>query len=125
MSRRHLRPRRQPGQIQKVAIAAGRGWQPSGLSVRAGVPHQYLASGAWQIAGKPDAIDADGDDKHHGRLVGVLMKDRQLGAEFELGAKGSLRLAEDGDLYLRCRNNWDQLAGDHGHVTVTFQPTSA
>ncbi len=52
----------QPGQIQKVAIAAGRGWQPTGLSVRAGTPYEYLAAGTWQIAGEPEAVDADGDE---------------------------------------------------------------
>jgi hypothetical protein len=111
----------QGGRTQTVVIAAGRGWQPSGLSVRAGKQYEYLASGAWQIAGESEDIDADGDDQHRGRLVGVLMKDRQLGAEFELGAKGSLRLQADGDLYLRCRNAWNELAADSGHVTVKFQ----
>ncbi len=95
------------GRVRKVTVAAGRGWQPSGLSVRAGTQYEYLATGTWQIAGEPDAVDADGDDQHRGRLVGVLMKDRQLGTEFELGAKGSFRLAADGDLYLRCRNRWN------------------
>jgi hypothetical protein len=109
------------GRIQKVVISAGRGWQPTGLSVRAGTQYEYLASGVWQIAGKPAAIGADGHDPHRGRLVGVLMKDRRLGAEFELGAKGSLRLEADGDLYLRCRNNWNELADDDGHVTVKLQ----
>ena len=113
--------RLQSGRSQKVVIAAGRGWQPTGLSVRAGTRYEYLALGAWQIAGEPEAIDADGDDQHRGRLVGVLMKDHQLGAEFDLGVKGSLRLEADGDLYLRCRNNWNELASDRGHVTVTFQ----
>jgi hypothetical protein len=111
----------QPGGIQTVAIAAGRGWQPTGLTVRAGTHYEYLASGAWQIAGQPEAIDADGDDQHRGRLVGVLMKDRHLGDEFELGAKGSLQLDADGDLYLRCRRAWNALADDHGNVTVKFQ----
>jgi hypothetical protein len=111
----------QSGRIQKIAIAAGRGWQPSGLSIRAGTPYEYLASGAWQIAGQAEAIAADGDSKHRGRLVGVLMKDGRLGAEFELGARGSLRLESDGDLYLRCRSAWNELAGDSGRVTVKFQ----
>jgi hypothetical protein len=106
---------------QQVTVAAGRGWQPSGLSVRAATKYEYLASGAWQIAGDPEAIDADGDHQHRGRLVGVLMKDHRLGAEIELGTKGSFRLETDGDLYLRCRNSWNELAGDHGHVTVRFQ----
>jgi hypothetical protein len=108
-------------QSQTAAIGAGRGWQPSGLSIRAGATYEYLATGVWQIAGGPEAVDADGDAQHRGRLVGVLMKDRKLGEEFELGVKGSLRLEADGDLYLRCRNGWNELAGDHGRITVRFQ----
>jgi hypothetical protein len=111
----------QPGRIQHVVIAAGRGWQPTGLSVRAGTQYEYLAAGRWQIAGEPEAIDAHGDDRGRGRLVGVLMKDHQLGYEFELGAEGSLRMEVDGDLYLRSRNAWNELSGDRGHVTVKFQ----
>jgi hypothetical protein len=110
-----------PRRAQKAVIAAGRGWQPSGVSVSAGTKCKYLAPGGWQIAGEPDATDADGDQRHHGRLVGVLMKDHQIGAEFELGAKGSLRFEADGDLYLRCRNTWNGLAGDSGQVTVRLQ----
>jgi hypothetical protein len=111
----------QPGLDRKVAIAAGHGWQPTGLTVSSGTEYAYLAEGAWQIADESEAVDADGDDQGRGRLVGVLMKDRQLGAEFELGAKGSLQLKSDGDLYLRCRNAWNKLAGDHGDIKVTFQ----
>ena len=80
-----------------------------------------MPTGNWRIAGEPKAVDADGDDQGRGRLVGVLMKDYQLGAEFELGAKGSLQSEADGDLYLRCRNAWNELADDRGHVTVKFQ----
>ncbi len=107
--------------VHKALVAAGRGWQPSGLSVRAGTKYEYLASGGWQIAGRSASIDADGDGKRNGRLVGVLMKDGQLGGEFELGAKGSLQLQADGDLYLRCRSAWDELTGDSGQITVKFQ----
>jgi hypothetical protein len=111
----------QPGRSLKATIAAGRGWQPTGLTVRAGKQYEYLATGAWQIARQPEAVDADGDDQGRGRLVGVLMKDYRLGAEFELGTKGSLQLKTDGDLYLRCRNHWNELAADVGRVTVKFQ----
>jgi hypothetical protein len=109
------------GHTQKVDVAAGRGWQPSGVNIRAGTRYEYLASGTWQIAGQPAAVSADGDAQHRGRLVGVLLKDHQLGPEFELGGKGSLRMEGGGDLYLRCRNAWNELAGDNGRVTVTFQ----
>ncbi len=111
----------QPRQIQKVTIAAGRGWQPAGLTARPGTQYEYLATGTWQIAGEPRAVDTDGDQQGRGRLVGMLMKDYRLGPEFELGAKGSLQLEAGADLYLRCRNTWSELAGDRGRVTVTFQ----
>ena len=45
----------------------------------------------------------------------------RLGAEFELGSKGSLQLQTGGDLYLRCRNAWNELAGDAGRISVKFQ----
>ncbi len=48
------------------------------------------------------------------------MKDYRLGGEFELGAQGSLNLEAEGDLYLRCRNDWTELAGDSGRITVMF-----
>jgi hypothetical protein len=111
----------QPKQTQRVTIAAGRGWQPAGLTARSRTRYEYLAPGTWQIAGGPQAGDTDGDDRGRGRLVGVLMNDYRLGPEFELGAKGSLLVEAGGDLYLRCRNTWSELAGDRGHVTVTFQ----
>lgn len=111
----------QPGRILSVPIAAGRGWQPACLTVRSGTKYEYSTVGAWQIAGQPKAVGADGDDQGRGRLVGVLMKDYRLGAEFELGAKGSIQLKADGNLYLRCRNAWNQLAGDRGQVTVKLQ----
>jgi hypothetical protein len=111
----------QPGRTLKVAVAAGRGWQPAGLTVHAGTPCEYLAAGVWQIAGQPKPVDANGDNQGRGRLVGVVMKDNQLGDEFELGANGSLPPEADGDLYLRCRNTWNALAHDTGHVAVEFQ----
>ena len=114
---RRSSPACSPDECRTATIAAGRGWQPTGLTVRSGTHYEYLAAGTWQIAGRPEAVDANGDDQGRGRLVGVLMKDYRLGAEFELGAKGSLQLDADGDLYLRCRNAWNELADDSGHVT--------
>ena len=49
------------------------------------------------------------------------MKDYQLGAEFDLGAEGVLQSPACGDLYLRCRNSWSNLAGDSGRIAVKFK----
>jgi hypothetical protein len=113
--------RLQPGQTQNVTVAAGRGWQPAGLTAHLRARYQYLAAGTWQVAGAPAAVDTNGDHEGRGRLVGSLMNDYRLGPEFELGAKGSLQLKSGGDLYLRCRSPWNELAGDRGCVTVSFQ----
>ncbi len=109
------------GRMVTATVAAGRGWQPAGLSVGAGMPYEYSATGTWQITGQRREFDADGEDSGRGRLVGAILKDYRLSPEFELGTEGVLRLAAGGDLLLRCRNAWGEMAGDSGRVTVTFR----
>ena len=109
------------GRVLRTTVAAGRGWQPSGLAVESGTPYEYAAVGKWRIAEKHKAVDGSGNDAGCGRLVGVLMKDYQLGAEFDLGAEGVLQSPACGDLYLRCRNSWSNLAGDSGRIAVKFK----
>jgi hypothetical protein len=110
-----------PGQTATAAILAGRGWQPSGVTIAPGMKYEYVATGNWRIAGRSKDIDADGDEKGCGRLVGALMNDYQLGPEFDLGAEGLLPSASGGDLYLRCRNAWNRLSKDSGHVTIRLK----
>ena len=110
-----------PGHTLTATINAGRGWQPTGLTVSPGMQYGYVATGNWRIANQHKAIDVNGDDRGRGRLVGVLMKDYQLGPEFDFGGQGSLQSASGGDLYLRCRNAWNELADDSGHVAVRLK----
>ena len=49
------------------------------------------------------------------------MKDYQLGPEFDVGGQGSLQSASGGDLYLRCRNAWNELADDSGRIAVKLK----
>jgi hypothetical protein len=109
------------GDTVNTKVAAGYGWQPSGLTVRSRVDYEYTADGACSIAGGFANVDADGDLHGRGRLVGVLMNQYQLNDEFELGATGSFQAAANGDLYLRCRNAWNQLAADSGCFSVRLQ----
>jgi hypothetical protein len=53
--------------------------------------------------------------------VGVVMNDFHLSSEFDLGDHGSLKLKAAGDLYLRCRNAWNELTDDFGHVEIKFE----
>ncbi len=110
-----------PGRMRKTGITAGRGWQPTGLSIAAGVVYDYHADGRWQIAGDSMPVGADGDPQGRGRLVGAVMNNYRLGAEFELGSKGSLQCETDGNLYLRCRTDWGKLNEDRGQIAVAFR----
>lgn len=109
------------GRVMSTTIAAGLGWQPSGLTVRSGAKYQYVATGTCRIAGESGDVDANGDERGRGRLVGVLLDDYRLGAEFELGVEGSLQSPLGGNLYLRCRNAWNELAADSGGLSVEFR----
>jgi len=110
-----------PGHSATASIRAGHGWQPTGLTVSPGVQYECVATGNWRIARELKATDGNGDHRGRGRLVGVVMKDYQLGPEFDVGSRGSLQSKTGGDLYLRCRNAWNELADDSGRVAVKFK----
>jgi hypothetical protein len=114
-----------PGHMLTTTIRAGHGWQPTGLTVSPGMRYEYVASGDWPIATPLKAVDVDGDDHGRGQLGGVLMKDYQLGPEFDVGGQGSLQLTSGGDLYLRCRKAWNELADDSGRVAVRLKLQAA
>lgn len=104
-----------------VSVCADRGWQPSGLTVTANASYGFETEGTWQMGKKSDPVDADGAADGRGRLVGVLMKDYQLGKEFELGKSGSFTPPADGDLYLRCRVPWKEIADNSGEISVKME----
>lgn len=53
-----------------------------------------------------------------GRLLGVVMRDFQLGDSIDIGAKGSFVATETGQLYLRCGEDWTRFGDNAGSVTV-------
>jgi hypothetical protein len=102
-------------------VAAGRGWQPSGVLVTANQRYRYTASGNWRLAAGESQLTADGDRAGRGRLAGVIFRDFALGAPFELGADGSFVAPADGQLFLRCRDDWNALADNRGAMTVKIR----
>jgi hypothetical protein len=109
------------GRTAAAAVAANRGWQPSGAAVAAGAEYDYTAAGSWRLgkAGKP--IGPDGGPGGEGRLVGAIMTDYAMSEEFELGASGAFQAAAGGNLYLRCRAPWNQLADNTGRINVKIK----
>ncbi|NLF09903.1 MAG: hypothetical protein GX594_18280, partial [Pirellulaceae bacterium] len=110
------------GRAMTATVLADRGWQPSGLTVKAGSEYTTEADGTWRIGGKKsDPIGADGADGGHGKLVAALLNDYQLGEEFELGKTGSFTPPTDGDLYLRCRVPWNKISDNSGKINVQIK----
>ena len=104
-----------------VKINAAEGWQPSNATVTAGTDYEYTATGKWQMSRNGNSVDAQGNERGDGRLMGIVLKDYQLSNEFELGAKGAFTAPGDGQLYLRAHDAWHELADNKGSVSVKLK----
>jgi len=102
-------------------IAAARGWQPSGVTVAADQKYDYSASGLWRASKDAPDTTADGSPDGSGRLEGVIMKDFFLSEPFALGAYGTFTAPSEGQLYLRCHDQWNSLAENHGSMIVKIK----
>jgi len=101
-----------------VKVAAKYGWQATGLKLAAGQPLDYAAEGVWKLQAKEKDLTADGDAQGRGRLIGIVMKDFALSKPFELGVRGNCTAPQDGDLYLRCRDDWNRIGDHDGTISV-------
>lgn len=104
-------------------IDAGHGWQASKLTVVKGEEYEYSVAGTWSTGKEPEvsSLTADGDAAGKGRLVGVLFKDYELSDEFPLGAFGTFTAPADGDLFLRCQDDWNSMADNKGKMSVKLK----
>jgi hypothetical protein len=108
------------GQSHKTCVAAGRGFQPSGVSVTGGQRYAYEAEGHWSLSAGGLPIDANGDVDGAGRLVGVVLNDRTLSEPFPLGTQGTLKPPTSGKLYLRCQDAWNEISDNSGQINLTI-----
>ena len=88
-----------------------------GRSDRAGSAARIARTGA----DRP-AVNADGDRRGDGRLIGVVMEDFRLSDPFVLGTRGSFVAPASGKLYLRCCEAWNRLADNSGVLRVELTP---
>lgn len=102
-------------------VDAAKGWQASRLKLNQGRKYEYVATGQWKTSPSSAAVDANGDQAGNGKLVAVVFKDYQLSQVIELGQKGFFTAESDGHLFLRCRDNFTQLADNDGTLTVHFR----
>jgi hypothetical protein len=108
------------GRTHKTCVVAGKGFQPSGVTVTKGQRYAYEAEGRWSLSAEGRQIDADGDGEGAGRLFGVVLNDRTLSEPFPLGTNGTLVSPTSGKLYLRCSDAWNELADNTGQLNITI-----
>ena len=100
-----------------------RGWQATKLLVRPGVSYDYVAQGKWRVD-VGDEVTANGRPDGTGRLVGmVFSKDFRQGQPFELGERGQCTSQIEGQLYVRCRDDWTELSDNDGELTLHIRRT--
>jgi hypothetical protein len=118
-----FRPLQRSGRPISSRIKAERGWQPAGLVVTSGNEYAYECSGSWKTSKSGSSLSADGGEASQGRLMGVLLKDFELSEPFELGVDGKFIAPGDGRLYVRCQDQWNELADNSGTVTIKLTAT--
>ncbi|MFK7766393.1 MAG: hypothetical protein AB8B55_04175 [Mariniblastus sp.] len=108
----------------KQKVKSAQGWKGTKLLAKEGVSYDFVAQGEWSIDSTGEKFSADGDAGGAGRLIGVLLsKDLKLGEPFELGKRGSFVAQEEGQLYVRCRENWTSLGDNEGAVELILRRT--
>ena len=102
-------------------IKAAYGWQASGVQLEQGVSYDVAAIGKWKLAKNGREYDADGDPGGRGQLVGVVFNDFKLSDPIPLGKLKTFVAPADGQLFLRCQDDWNKLADNEGELTVHFR----
>ena len=106
----------------KTKVNAQAGWQATKAFLVGGTTYSYEASGNWQFEPTGE-VDADGSAGGQGRLVGVIFEDFKLGEPFELGVKGEFNAYSDGQLYVRCQDDWTSLGDNSGAIELKLSKT--
>jgi hypothetical protein len=114
-----------PGKPFRSTVKADRGWQPSGVRVEEGQSYRLTAEGSWKLEEESDAITFTGTKigSDQGGIEAVIMNRMDLTEPFAVDDSGSFTAVESGDLYIRCRDNWNALADNSGEVTVLIETT--
>ncbi len=109
------------GSQSVMKIEAARGWQPTKVLLESGQRYQITTDGNWQTSADTGDVSADGDEQGVGRLVGAIMNNYSLAEPFELGADVEFTAAGDGQLCLRCQENFSQISDNQGALSVKIK----
>jgi hypothetical protein len=109
------------GATARAEVKAAAGWQAGGVTLEKGVTYRIEAEGTWRTARAGEAVGPDGHPDGRGRLVGVVFHDFALEPPMPLGGRCEFTAPADGRLFLRCDDDWTQLADNDGELAVTIR----
>ncbi len=109
------------GSTTRSEVRAAAGWQPSGVRVEQGQAYVVSAEGRWRTAAAGGDVDAGGDAAGRGRLVAAIFAEFSLGEQIPLGVEERFVAATDGQLMLRCADDWTQLGDNDGELKVAVR----
>jgi hypothetical protein len=109
------------GATARAEVKAAAGWQAGGVTLEKGATYRIEAEGTWRTAQAGEAVGPDGHADGRGRLVAVVFHDFTLEPPVPLGARCEFKATADGRLFLRCDDDWTQLADNDGEVAVTIR----
>lgn len=102
-------------------IAAAGGWQASRAEVKSGQTYLVESTGKWSLGKDEDAVTAAGDESGRGQLLGIIYSDYKLSEPFEVGKAGQFTASMDGQLMLRCNDDWSSVGDNTGKLTVRIK----
>lgn len=127
-------------QAVQVSVPAGRGWQSSGIEVKAGQEYRITANGRCAMAQKPRPWESEPQGISiryaEGRPIGLLLgtirsKSRPeaypqttMAKSFAIGRDLVFKPETTGTLYLRVNDFWNELADNTGSYSVEIRATN-
>lgn len=113
-----------PGRHASTTVKADYGWQASGMLLSKDKSYEVRSVGEWAVNSQAGPVTADGDAQQRGRLEAVIFHDFQLTPVIPLGTSTRFTAPADGQLILRCRDDWNQLSDNEGELRVHVREAS-
>ncbi len=108
----------------RCTVDAQKGWQATGLRVKAGQSYSYQSAGQWTTSKSAGACNAGGNPSGEGKLIGVVFNNFRLSDVIQLGDRGKWQAEVDGHLFVRCQDEFVRLADNSGKIALEFTRSS-
>ena len=110
----------------RTAVKAAAGWQPTKLKVTPDQTYDFVTQGEWSIYEGSESFTADGNKSGLGRMVAAILTKAESGEyslsePFDLGTRGSFTPQYEGQLVVRCEDEWTALSDNDGEIELFFR----